>query len=79
MASTIKVNTLDTQSGTDVTITAGKAITGANTQFKITGGSNLNHLSTDGSGNLDWVAQSGGGGGGGITTGKAIAMAMVFG
>ena len=35
-------------------------------------------LKTDGAGNLDWVDQSGGGGGG-ITTGKAIAMAMVFG
>ncbi len=34
-------------------------------------------LKTDGSGNLSWVAQSGGGGG--ITTGKAIAMAMIFG
>jgi hypothetical protein len=54
MASTIKVNTLDTQSGTDVTITAGKAITGANTQFKITGGSNTNVLTTDGSGGLTW-------------------------
>lgn len=32
-------------------------------------------LKTDGSGNLDWVAQSSGG----ITTGKAIAMAMIFG
>ena len=34
-------------------------------------------LKTDGSGNLSWVTQSGGGGG--ITTGKAIAMAMIFG
>ena len=33
-------------------------------------------LKTDGSGNLSFVAQSGGGG---ITTGKAIAMAIVFG
>ncbi len=32
-------------------------------------------LKTDGSGNLDWVAQSSGG----ITTGKAIAMAIIFG
>ena len=36
-------------------------------------------LKTDGSGNLSFVNQSGGGGGGGITTGKAIAMAMIFG
>jgi hypothetical protein len=35
-------------------------------------------LSWNGS-DYDWVAQSGGGGGGGITTGKAIAMAMIFG
>ena len=62
MASTIKVNTLDTQSGTDVTITAGKAITGANTQFKITGGSNTNVLTTDGSGGLTWGAAAAGGG-----------------
>lgn len=34
-------------------------------------------LSTNGSGTLSWAA--GGGGGGGITTGKAIAMAMIFG
>lgn len=34
-------------------------------------------LKTDGSGNLSFVNQSGGGGG--ITTGKAIAMAMIFG
>ena len=35
-------------------------------------------LSWNGS-DYDWVAQSSGGGGGGITTGKAIAMAMIFG
>jgi len=62
MASTIKVNTLDTQTGTEVALAATKKITGDNTQFKITGGSNLNHLSTDGSGNLTWVAPPAGGG-----------------
>lgn len=56
MASTIKVNTLDSQTGTEVEIATGKKIAGANTQFKITGGSNLDHLQTDGSGNVTWVA-----------------------
>ena len=57
MASKILVDELAPYShATDVTITTGKKIAGANTQFKITGGSNLNHLSTDGSGNLTWVA-----------------------
>ena len=40
-------------------------------------GANGQVLSTNGSGALSWV--TGGGGGGGITTGKAIAMAMIFG
>jgi hypothetical protein len=41
---------------TDVTITTGKNITGANTQFKITGGATDNVLTTDGSGALSWGA-----------------------
>ena len=57
MASKILVDELAPYShATDVTLATGKNITGANTQFKITGGSNLNHLSTDGSGNLSWVS-----------------------
>jgi hypothetical protein len=39
-----------------VTLTTGKNITGANTQFKITGGSSGNVLTTDGSGALTWGA-----------------------
>jgi len=54
MASTIKVNMLDTNSGSDITIAATKNIAGANTQFKITGGSANNFLKTDGSGALSW-------------------------
>ena len=57
MASKILVDELAPYShATDVTLATGKKIAGANTQFKITGGSNLNQLSTDGSGNLSWVA-----------------------
>jgi hypothetical protein len=41
-----------------------------------TDGSSGEVLSTNGSGTLSWTA---GGGGGGITTGKSIAMAMIFG
>jgi hypothetical protein len=57
MASKILVDELAPQShATDVTLTTGKNITGANTQFKITGGSNTNVLTTDGSGGLTWGA-----------------------
>jgi len=56
MASTIKVNTLDTQSGTEMALAATKKITGDNTQFKITGGANTNVLTTDGAGVLTWGA-----------------------
>jgi hypothetical protein len=57
MASTIKVNTLDTNSGSDITIAATKKIAGANTQFKITGGATGQVLSTDGAGALSWAAK----------------------
>lgn len=57
MASKILVDELAPQShATDVTLATGKNITGANTQFKITGGSNTNVLTTDGSGGLTWGA-----------------------
>ena len=54
MASTIKVNTLDTQTGTELALAATKKITGDNTQFKITGGASSNVLITDGAGALTW-------------------------
>ena len=48
MASKILVDELAPQShATDVTLAAGKKIAGANTQFKITGGSVNNFLKTD--------------------------------
>ena len=60
MASKILVDELAPYThATDVTITTGKKIAGANTQFKITGGSSGNHLSTDGVGGLSWVSPPG--------------------
>ena len=57
MASKILVDEIAPQShATDVTITTGKKIAGANTQFKMTGGSASNIIETDGSGNLSFVA-----------------------
>jgi len=57
MASKILVDELAPHAhATDVTLTTGKNITGANTQFKITGGSSGNVLTTDGSGVLTWGA-----------------------
>ena len=61
MASTIKVNTLDTQTGAELALAATKKITGDNTQFKITGGATGNVLTTDGSGALSWGAPAAGG------------------
>ena len=49
----------------DFTTTANVTL-GAVANLHITGGTNAYVLSTDGSGNLSWVAQSGGGGGGSI-------------
>ena len=57
MASKILVDELAPQShATDVTITTGKKIAGANTQFKMTGGVASNIIETDGAGNLSFVA-----------------------
>ena len=57
MASKILVDELAPHAhATDVTLTTGKNITGANTQFKITGGSSGNVLTTDGLGALTWGA-----------------------
>jgi hypothetical protein len=44
---------------------------GAVSNLKITGGTNGYVLSTDGAGNLSWVAQSGGGGGASISNGTS--------
>ena len=57
MASKILVDELAPYAhATDVTLTTGKKIAGANTQFKITGGATGNIIETDGSGNLSFVA-----------------------
>ena len=57
MASKILVDELAPQShATDVTITTGKRIAGANTQFKVTGGSSGQVLTNDGSDGLSWGA-----------------------
>ena len=55
MASKILVDELAPQShATDVTITTGKKIAGANTQYKVTGGSSGQVLTNDGSDGLSW-------------------------
>ena len=60
MASKILVDELAPQShATDVTLTTGKNITGANTQFKITGGSSGDVLTTNGSGLLSFGGMAG--------------------
>ena len=56
MASKILVDELAPQTGTDVTITATKKIAGANTQYKVTGGSSGQFLTNDGSDGLSWSA-----------------------
>ena len=58
--STLSVNTLDTHSGSDIAIAANKTITGTVAQFKITGGSAGQALTTDGSGVLSFTASQGG-------------------
>ena len=50
--SKIKVNEISTLTGTDITITAGKTITGTASQFKITGGTAGQAILTDGAGGL---------------------------
>ena len=57
MASKILVDELAPQShATDVTITTGKKIAGANTQYKVTGGASGQVLTNDGSDGLSWSA-----------------------
>ena len=57
--STLHVNTLDTQSGTEIALTTGKAITGTAAQFKITGGTSQQLIQTDGAGGLSFVNSPG--------------------
>ena len=62
--SILQVDNLSGLSGTDITIEIGKAITGAASQFKITGGTTGQVLTTDGNGLLSFTTVGGGGGGG---------------
>ena len=57
--STLHVNTLDTQSGTEIALATGKVITGAASQFKITGGTAQQLLQTDGAGLISFVNSPG--------------------
>lgn len=59
--STILTNELGPFTGTDIAIASGKTITGAASQFKITGGSSGQFLTTDGSGGLSFSASASGG------------------
>ena len=54
--SIIKVDELSPRSGSDISITSLKTITGLASQFKITGGSVGQALITDGSGGLSFGA-----------------------
>ena len=54
--SILRVNSLDTRTGTDISIITGKTITGTASQFKITGGSAGQAILTDGAGNLTFGA-----------------------
>lgn len=61
----------------NVTFTGANVSLGAIGNVKITGGSNAYVLSTDGAGNLSWVAQSGGGGG--ASNARVMGYNLVFG
>ena len=52
--SKIKVNEISTLTGSDITITTGKTLTGTASQFKITGGTAGQALITDGSGGISF-------------------------
>ena len=54
--SILRVNSLDTRTGTDISIITGKTITGTASQFKITGGAAGQAIITDGAGNLTFGA-----------------------
>ena len=57
--SILQVDNLSGLSGTDITIEIGKAITGTASQFKITGGSAGQVITTDGAGGLSFAASGG--------------------
>ena len=59
--STILTNELGPFTGTDIAIASGKTITGAASQFKITGGTAGQFMKTDGSGGLSFDAVAAGG------------------
>ena len=62
-AGQLLVNSISNFSGSDLTLTpAGQVILGDPTKIKITGGTNGQVLSTNGSGGLSWVTVSGSGG-----------------
>ena len=69
----------DTDNGTNYVGFKAPTSVGTNIQWVLPSadGTNGYVLSTDGSGNLSWVAQ--GGGGGGVSTAKAVAISLVFG
>ena len=69
MASTLQVNTIGPFAGNDVFIETAKTITGAASQFKITGGTTGQVLTTDGNGLLSFTTVGGGGGGGDFSDG----------
>ena len=62
MASTLQVNTIGPFAGNDIFIEAAKTITGTAAQFKITGGTTGQALTTDGNGLLSFTTVGGGGG-----------------
>jgi len=57
--SILQVDNLSGLSGTDITIEIGKAIKGAASQFKITGGTAGQVIQTDGSGGLSFTTAGG--------------------
>lgn len=64
---------------TDSSVSINGTLTVSGITFPTSDGTNGQVIATDGNGTLSFTDASGGGGGGGITTGKAIAMAIVFG
>lgn len=61
----------------NITANTGNVVFGNVGNVKITGGTANFVLSTDGTGNLDWVAQSGGGGG--TSNARVLGYSLIFG